>query len=30
VIDVNHDNKPDIIVANRGTNSIGVLLASWH
>jgi hypothetical protein len=28
VIDVNHDNKPDIIVANRGTNSIGVLLAS--
>ncbi len=27
VIDVNHGNKPDIIVANSGTNSIGVLLA---
>ncbi len=27
VIDVNNDNKPDIIVANSGTNSIGVLLA---
>jgi hypothetical protein len=27
VIDVNHDNKPDIIVANSGANNIGVLLA---
>jgi hypothetical protein len=26
VVDVNSDNKPDIIVANHGTNSVGVLL----
>jgi hypothetical protein len=28
VIDVNNDNKLDIIAANSGTNTIGVLLAS--
>ena len=26
VVDVNNDNKPDIVVANHGTSSVGVLL----
>ena len=26
VVDVNSDNKADIIVANRGSNNVGVLL----
>ena len=26
VVDVNNDNKPDIVVANYGSNSAGVLL----
>ncbi len=26
VVDVNSDSKPDIIVANQGTNNVGVLL----
>ena len=26
VVDVNSDNKPDIVVANQGSNSTGVLL----
>ncbi len=30
VVDVNSDSKPDIIVANSGTNNIGVLLNSGN
>jgi hypothetical protein len=30
VVDVNNDNKPDIIVANAGSSNVGVLLACWN
>ena len=32
VADVNSDNKPDIVVANNGSNNVGVLLQrrQWH
>ena len=26
VVDVNSDNKPDIVIANYGSNNVGVLL----
>jgi hypothetical protein len=30
VVDVNSDNKTDIIVTNSGNNTVGVLLACWN
>jgi hypothetical protein len=26
IIDVNSDNKPDIVIANYGSNNVGILL----